>query len=147
MTPQPDPIRFKVYPEKKKRLFYWVYVWPDRDALVERSKTLYPDFGHNHETYGFCSLVKVWKVGSDGRKRRDSRCGEINFFREHIGAGIVSHEMTHAALGWAQRVGVMLEQYEDWSKSVVSDAEERYASAVGELVRQFYVRAHELGLY
>ena len=55
---------------------------------------------------------------------RTRKIGVLSFYYPKIGAGIVSHEATHAALYWASKNGL--------------DDEELVALAVGEIVRQVF---------
>lgn len=61
--------------------------------------------------------------------------GEILFHRPKTGSGVVSHEMTHAAIHWARvtKLDLHLETDE-------GDAEEIIALAIGNLTRQFFIK-------
>lgn len=79
---------------------------------------------------------------------RERRVASVVFCRKRLGGGIVSHEMTHAAVSWGVRAGW------DWSQLNGAEGvipktapEEMLAEIVGELVRQFFVRAQRVGIY
>lgn len=61
-----------------------------------------------------------------------------------MGGEIVAHEMFHATMAWARRIGF------PWSRlgeEAVNDDEERLAYVHGRLCREFVNEAYEAGLY
>lgn len=83
----------------------------------------------------FVSL-SISKVKTNGKSRKISLCGDIIFWQKDLGVSVTSHEITHAALNWARRIGLNLSQ-----------EEERFCSAVGELNRQFVNKCYDWNIY
>lgn len=142
MTEMPV-VAFRVYPERKS-LYFQVYVWGDRDAMVEHSQK----FGKRPEDkrlQAYCSPRRCFRVKPGQPDRLTPCCGEVNFYRDNIGAGTVTHEMTHAAFAWSDRVGLVREQT-PWDCPSVSETEERFCRVADLLVHQFYVKAYRKGV-
>jgi hypothetical protein len=70
-----------------------------------------------------------------GRWHKSDNIGEIIFYRDFLGAGVVSHEMTHAALYW-----VTSKKNTDFGYRLDFKDDERLAEAVGQMCRQFWVK-------
>jgi hypothetical protein len=51
-----------------------------------------------------------------------------------MGAGVVAHEMTHAAHFWLERLGLSVHDLEDEA------LEERFCEVVGQLCRTFWTK-------
>lgn len=70
--------------------------------------------------------------------------GEVLFYRERLGAGIVAHEMLHAAMHYERLVtrntSATFTEY-------IGKEEERLAHCLTDLVRAFTVKAYKLGIY
>lgn len=138
-------IRFRIYPESRT-LHFLVNVWPNRQDVICRARDTYGLTPDDEKLQAYVSPRRVYRVHADGRKRLKPYCGEINFYRENIGAGIVAHEMGHAMLEWCKRIGHVIEEA-SFDSPKVSDSEERACIVLGELVRQFYCHAQRLRLY
>ena len=63
-------------------------------------------------------------------------------------AGVIAHECTHAALGWAKRIGLNpISAAVTRGGCLIADAdEERFCYGLGELNRQIAVQIWERGL-
>lgn len=61
--------------------------------------------------------------------------GEVMFSKTRLHPGIVTHELTHAAMQWARRTGI---DPTDDGSNVGPDQEERFVSGLDTMVRQFF---------
>lgn len=145
------PITFRVYADSRRRgLYVAVNVWPNKRAMYAHKP-----LERNHEAS--CTGLKVIRIPPNGAQRTLPLFAEVNFHRGYIGTGCVAHEFTHALFCWAERVKLNLSEitakagsYKRRSKSRSLNAdsvEERCCYVLGDMVRQFVLRAHKLGLY
>ena len=70
--------------------------------------------------------------------------GEILFVLRSIDAEVISHEVGHAAIGWAQRIGLHPFGIDRHPQYANAD-EERYCYALGRLVLQVTERVAARG--
>lgn len=133
--------KFRVYPDRKRHFYFTVYVFANikemykfadaqrRDGPASRS-------WKKKRAAGYSALTMSWerwsfKLGKmTGTLNRD--IGTIIFHRQRTGTGIVSHEMTHAAVRYLQTIRK--------PPNCDPKREELLAETVGHLTRQFYVR-------
>ncbi len=78
------------------------------------------------------------------QNKRMPDIGEVLLFRGRLGAGIVAHEMLHAALHYERLVS---KNKQATFTEHIGKEEERLAHCLTDLVRQFTVKAYELGIY
>lgn len=121
-------ISFRVYPENRS-LYAQVNIWHSKNSSP---------LSRRHAAS--CWPCESYRVTPQNKARKQGLFAELTFYRERLGVGVISHEMTHAAVLWARRRGLI----DDVSEN---PAEERFASAVGEMCRQFTQRCYELGLF
>ncbi len=146
--PSPKPITsFRIYPERRG-LHFLVYVWPTKSAMLAhfRREHLHAD----RRTVAQCSTYRRLKVDAAGRMRTSPRMGEISFHLGRVTAEVLSHEVAHAALGWARRIGIRLSDAEGsgrTSQGLVSDAEERYCYGLGRMIEQVNHQFHRRGVW
>lgn len=118
--------RFRAYCENRS-LYVEVRVYQDlkrmrRDLLKREGPGFSDAFG------AFCSMEVV--SYKSGKARKKPIIGTM-YLLESVGAGILSHECTHAALRWAERIGLgELDNSSGWS----CHSEERFCWVVGNLV-------------
>lgn len=85
-----------------------------------------------------CRFVSVWP-DTDPEKRRlqkkHQQLGTIFFFHGDMDSGVVLHELTHAAIGWARKARV-----NPFRPSRIWDQcpEEKFAATLQFMSRQFY---------
>lgn len=110
--------------------FYNVLVFRDQAEMAEFcrqvDKRAGDRAGNYSRTWGMC---RCFKTAAKRRPRR-GQIGFVVLHRQQIGAGIVSHEMTHAALyyvGW-----------EEFPVRISKRLDERLAWVQGYLVQQFW---------
>lgn len=143
-------LTFRIYPEGSY-LYAEVNVWPTKKAMYG-----YKPLNRNHEAS--CTGTTLYRVSKKqrGRPQRTRKTGlfaELNFYRGYLGVGCVSHEMTHAAFSWADRVKLPLSEISESPLSKTSGilprdgAEERFCYALGEMVRQFTKTLYAKGIY
>lgn len=136
---------FRLYPAG--RYFYaLVNIWPTKKAMYAHRP-----LQRDHDAA--CTGISSRTVYTDGTSRKNGFFAELNFYKGYIGIGAVSHELTHAAFNWAERVGLCLNtqtiKESNNSKGVLPEehAEERFCYAIGDMVKQFTVKCYKLGLY
>jgi len=95
-------IRFRVRCVGKGSPYFSVHIFPDKQAMRAWASRQNPDktarYGKSEASvhaYARSRLVSGWW-------QRQADTGWIVFHMGHMGAGIVSHEMTHAALYYLQ---------------------------------------------
>jgi hypothetical protein len=143
--------KFRLYPSKGTRLYYECYIWNRRQEMRRVHRIICGKFKHENRVMAFveCCVLR------DKKTKRKLRCiGECHFYLHDIGGGIVSHEMTHAAVGYMHRKGMVLDfrrkpfTEADFGKKsrVIKGAEEDLCTVIGTLVRQFYIKCERLGV-
>lgn len=136
-------ISFRVHPEKNKRLFYKVFIFPDKKTmyafcdLQDKLGLLeYQDKRDNHTAHNFVAICASWdqtKVGPRGGKSRGRSIGQVLFAEPYVKNWIVSHEMTHAAIRWAEKKRIPAEGLYAHGRQ-----HEEVCRAQGDMVRQFW---------
>lgn len=101
-----QPIQFKIYTGLRGEGSQWFNVLifrtqPEmcafRKEQVRITPTLYNRIIDKRPNYRACAAY--W-TGNDGRNVLN--CGQMLFCQKAVGAGVVSHECTHAALYWCE---------------------------------------------
>ncbi len=129
-TPAGPFVRFRVYPEKRRHHYFNVLVFPSRRRMYAFNKIRFSGFpGAKGENFDAITLPYRFETGSRELKRE---IGTILFHRQRIGAGCVSHEMTHAAIHFLDFIGMTPADLAEHK------SEEKFARLVGNLTRQFY---------
>jgi hypothetical protein len=134
-------ITFRVCPARRGRLFFDVRIYPDEQRMRRALRRQDRWLGTRRDwsrSEAVCTSFET-QIQLRGRWTRTPRLGVLFFHRRSLGAGLVAHEMTHAAVVWARRVGVsgrrVWHQRGDWE----GGANERFADAVGNLCAHFWV--------
>jgi hypothetical protein len=133
---------WRLYPDPKSRLYVRVYVFDRRCDQRAFFRMLSPSISKRmaRQTRAVCVEAEV----RDRRtKRRKPVVAAVLFDKSRLGAGLVAHEMLHALACWARRTKLDLtDLMQDGEGLIPADApEERAAGLLGELVRQFTVKA------
>lgn len=140
---------FRVYPEGRY-LYAEVNIWSTKRAMHDYKKV-----GRGYQA--ICTPLE--RISKDGRKL--GQFCEINFYRNALGIGVVSHEMGHAAFCWAGRRRISIPRIlkdnsrayatmweRDERDSIVHPgAEESVVYILGELVRRTCIKLYALKLY
>jgi hypothetical protein len=137
---------FKLYPDPRRKRYYKVFVFDTRammhafwraqvrantELVLGRRVSAALKRRHTGDL-GWAAQAARW-YGHWGVIPRE-HVGQVLFYKRFLGAGVVAHEMTHAALydvaAHARGGGYRLTARDD----------ERLASVAGELSRQFWCR-------
>lgn len=121
---------FSVYPEDGRE-YYSVQVWPSRRLMREYIAATAP-----HTPTGRIIACVLWPA-----KRRPRHIGEIHFNTRDLGQDTISHEATHAALEWARRQGLDVDNPLD--PDAANDDEERFCEALAALTYQIWEEMHQ----
>lgn len=131
------PITFRLRPEGKS-LYCLVNVWPDKAAMQAHFRRIMSQ----EEAAGYRKSAATCTGYTEYRRGRKTGCfAEIDCHLGCIYPEIVAHETTHAVLRWARRVG--LDPTRQGNGVDVSESEERFAEALGQMVAQFSNALHK----
>lgn len=123
--------------DRRPRHFYRVWLFPDRPTMYafdRERRRMGIHTGRNRSD--FLAQASWW--GAKARGHRIPNCvGEVIFDISWVGSGLVSHEMTHAALYYLQ--GSLGVKHVDWRDKKI---EERLAYIQGNLVQGFWRQWH-----
>jgi hypothetical protein len=119
-----------------------VNVWRDKaEMLAYWAATRGRKSAEHHRGAGALATGRdVYRVLPGGRMQKSGEFAEINCHRACLDLEIVSHEVTHAALAWCERV--RLNPTIDGDGRNVSGEEERFCYAVGHMVNDFAKHLH-----
>lgn len=142
-------VTFRVYPENRS-LYAIVNIWPTKKAMYAHRP-----LQRNHEAVCTGTTLYYMPPKRSGKPNRKAGLfAELNFHRKFLGIGCVSHEFTHAAFSWANRVNLPIQEIKEMPLSSMKHGvlpqdgpEERFCYALGEMVKQFTERAYKLGIY
>jgi hypothetical protein len=121
---------FRIYPKKGERFYFIVRVFKSKSAM-----RAYHDAMPLPEKVKPTEKFEAVTCPFIPDKDTESYLGEILFYRPMTGAGIVSHEMEHAALHWGRVTKLDLNLNDPDNPS-----EEILALAQGNLTRQFMMK-------
>lgn len=138
-------VAFRIYPEPlTSRLYFRVTVFPTlRDLRTYGRDAFHSPSGRR--ALGWCGTYTVRAYLRRERQQTRPICGEILLGARHLRVGIISHECTHAAFGYARRRRFRAND-PCHGRVSVSDGEERFCRVQGELVRQLVAKLFTLGL-
>lgn len=127
-------MRFRVYVGKYgKSQYFNVFIFRTRKLMTEfhreQTHVVNPSLKKIFPRKPFLATANWWEPDPGSRC-----CGQVLFFTDFTGGGVVSHEMTHAALYWCMR---NIKKFDPMKKKA---HDERFAGLQGELVRQFWNR-------
>lgn len=125
-------IKFNIYPQKGDKRYYRVVVFNQKLEMRQYAQM----FSHyeNCEAVTFSYLAH--RVNKAGKTTQLNRIGDILFYKNSFGAGIVAHEMTHAVNHWFKnnKISFKLDKInKDWGQH-----DEQHAWMVGYLTNQFW---------
>jgi hypothetical protein len=143
-TPQTPPsLRFRLHPAPGDRRFYRVLIFPTAAAMYaywdgrqERRRIDYRAGYEPRRAHDFAAITSGWESFriAGGVEVPTNDVGEILFHERRMGAGIVAHEMCHAAHFWLERQGLRVLDLDD------ADLEEQVCLVVGHLCRKFWAK-------
>ena len=121
---------FKIRPVKE--LYYKVFIYKTKEAMQEHEKFIWERF--NPEKKYTPALACCWSYYSREKKFKN-KLGDILFHKGCLGSGgyIVAHEIAHAAVYAAPRLGIKINK-------LLSDPnhDEAFAKVTGQMNRQFW---------
>ncbi len=133
---------FRVYPERNRKLYYQVFIFPDKRTMY-KFHDIQHDLGRIEYAHGqrkpskdFWAICQSWNsshFGKRGGTYPGPSIGQVLFAEPHIKAGIVSHEMTHAALFYAAKKRILPVHLYSGGRQ-----HEAVCRAQGNMVRQFW---------
>lgn len=132
-----EGLYFRVYPEHR-RLHFDVFLWPTVKSMRQYLTAQLPRRGMSKVL-----ACVVWPINAKDRPRRDY-LGEMHFNQTHLGRDIIAHEATHAALAWARRLGVRINE-EVRGYDAPAD-EERFCDVIGALTHQILETLDHYGI-
>lgn len=135
------PVHFRLYPHAKSGLYVMVNVWPTRKEMLAQWGE---GRGAGRTCQGFCSPIHVTDY-SKGRARKQPIVAEVHLWRDHLSMMVVTHELFHASLAWARRVGFDFGRLDD--EDSINRDEERLTYAHSNMCSDFMVRANRAKLY
>lgn len=126
---------WRLWCEPKRKHWFVAYVF-----ATKRQMYGFHDLRHGRGQHNYEARVQGLIVYSDGK--RTGKLGEMFLYAGNLGAGIVAHECTHAALRWLDDGLHRLKWPSIFSAAgpSASPAEERFCWVVGNLVLQFWRR-------
>lgn len=137
-------IKFRLYCDKEKTQYYKCIIFPDLKSMYKwNEKDGYKQDGE----YKYLGLVRSYSVieipsekeGLKGKIEKVSgEIGSISLVPHGCTSGVVSHEMTHAALYWFSK------NHGSYKKLEKSKYDEMMAWVQGNLVSQFWTKWYEL---
>jgi hypothetical protein len=143
-------VRFPVWPDRsrRKRHYFRVFVFDNRTAMKHFWKAHVEKIGATGQeaAFNFLAVTSSWTVlkvhVSRNRKvwTQDYCMGHLLFYRQRLGAGIVAHEATHAALRFAEVILKLnpKEFYHMNRGGRAAKTEETLCNLVGSIVAQFW---------
>ncbi len=139
-----DVVHFRVYCDAAgKRRYYKVFIFRTEEQMYEHFKKTNTQSRWKRGGIGKLNFVAVcqgyrrYDVKRRGRLLPD--IGQILFTADRLGAGVVSHEMTHAVIYWADTHTKI-----DLAKIASSTrTDERIALVQGNLVNQFWSKFYK----
>jgi hypothetical protein len=127
-------VSFKVYcngRNGKKKEYYICHIFSTPKEMYEYNEST----GYEGRDYmGLCRQYDKYKASKNGRPvgKKSDETGSVSLLVNHCGAGIVSHEFTHAGVYWFnKKYGI-----KKFCSSNYYD--EIFAHIVSDLVNQFY---------
>lgn len=133
-----NPITFRVYPEKHT-LYFVVFVW-------QTQKAMYDYYPLRRRHLACCKGMEIRNIRTG---RWKPQLGEIHFTRSRLRMEIITHECGHAALQWAERMGLPVRQASALKITKVgpSENEERFCHALGNMAGAIAQQGWDQGLF
>lgn len=128
---------FDIQPVKGSPLRVRVILWDRLDAMRRFGRALGLGARRARRAAAFCHTP-----ATDG-----PAVALVNLCREHIGSGLVAHEMLHAAVSYGTRRRWRWRELDSRARVIPHDnAEERLAEMVGMLVKGFWRHVYDHGV-
>lgn len=141
-TTKPKPaLRFTVRPFTKRKEYVVVLVWRSKADMLAHAKA-------NHHsatdtTGAYCHTYDRWWFKNGERDRLMGDFAEVNFHLGQVTTETVTHELFHATIGLAYRLGILPKLMSHGTEDgLCGDAEEDCAYAHGRMCRLVTNRLH-----
>jgi hypothetical protein len=108
------------------------FVWDTRDQMLAATSHRFKE-----KNYEACFVGYRWVFDENGLK--PGRLGNLHFYADKMGAGIVSHEIQHFVLGW---VSALVKFREGYDINDHDDIEEVCLMA-GDITKEFWNKYYE----
>lgn len=131
--------RCRVYPDNKTR-YYVVVLFKSKTAMRKAFASLGYTWNHVRRALGMCESFKSISYQKSSEGRMAPLCGLVFLVKGYEGAGIASHEFTHAGIGFMRRNQLDFKDLESSGSGIVPDTEESLCLWVGDMMYQFYSR-------
>jgi hypothetical protein len=119
-------------------LYYAVEFYEHQSAMVDAITKLRGRRSEDDlDARAMCLRYVAEARGPSGRLRRTGELGTIFFVKGDAGPEVVVHELTHAAIGWANRAKVNPTKHNNRATS----GEEKFATTLQFMFEQFYEKA------
>ena len=128
-----DVENFKLYCSRKE--YYLCKIFSSKKEMQKWNEE--DGYKTTSDYQGVCRQVDYFIVKGN-KCKKSSQIGTISFYIDRIGSGIVSHEMTHAALFWFKN------KFRSYSKLGIKKNDEKVCYAQGHMVMQFWNHWYEL---
>ena len=130
---------FRIRPKPDRPEYYQVRIFKTQEQMFRWSERRGFDVGGREANTGayVCSF-QLYHIDADGGEKTLPQIGIICLHLDELGAGVVSHEMTHAALYWFRY------SLGDYSQLEQGDYLETVCQVQGDLTGQFWDRYFRL---
>ena len=134
------PETFRLFPLPRRRAYFLVHIARTRPQMLRTMRG----------TVGFAHPRQLACVVGVSSSRHRGLLGVIFFPRSSLGAGLVAHELAHAAFRVADRCGRKVRHWRPVLRArlgaTANRDEEMYCTILERLTRQFWVEAYRLRL-
>lgn len=137
---------FRIRPFPNSKAWFLVHVSPD---LTRMRATMRKTIGDCHPKQVAASLG-LDPVGRAAKRAHPGICGVLFFAKTWLGAGLVAHELSHAAFRVCERHGIRVQHwrtpgyaFETQPPMWRASDEEKYCNFVEYLTRDFWRQARE----
>lgn len=95
-------VKFKVKCFSKDKPYFNVYIFRDQESMYRFFLKENKKYCKDPETdfLAICQTYRTYKINPDGSEKMKDCIGNVLFYKDFIGGGVVSHEFVHAALHW-----------------------------------------------
>lgn len=123
--------KFYLRCDPSARFFYGVEIHPTKKSMLRSIRRLEGSSKHAEDSRAVCLRFELKEKPQD-----HEQIGILYFVKTDMSTDVVVHELTHAACGWARRVGIDTLGPRKRHR-YLNDPEERFAREIQFLVQQF----------
>jgi hypothetical protein len=126
---------FRIYPEDKH--YYRVIIFDSKESMLRYWYNYRKKSGQKKIERDFEGICQSYEIRLYKKNKATeiikNEIGFILLWKGRIDVEVISHEMCHAVTYWCKKVGFNLN-----TSRIISKNDERYAYAVGSMVKQFW---------